>query len=55
MQTRIRRFFSTLSTRMVGQDVERSNIVHGARANSDFAALAKNHGSQGITTLGLGR
>ena len=55
MQTRIRSFFSGLATRMVGQDVERSNMVAGKRANSDFAALAKHHSGQGVTSLGLGR
>lgn len=47
--------FDRLATQMVGQDVERHDLVPGRRTGGDSAALAQLHASQGITPLGIGR
>lgn len=55
-------FFRTLSSalgrlsdRMQGQDVERDQLVPAGRFNSDVAAIARSHSSQGISPIGMGR
>ena len=43
-----------MSEHMQGQDVERRHVV-GSRFGADYAALAKARGSQGISSIGMGR